>query len=341
MGNLRKAGKAYNKNRERWDASFANDQFKIPDGRATKIRLGEKVDVIPHHWVEFYSEKKKGKTGFYQLCLNWNFETGEHQDRGCPMCEAGIRASNYAYAYVISRAEQRKGNLQVRPVRLTPKCTNDILKLTDIAYPDEEWPEGWQDEDGPDATDPQYGFDIMISMEKNNSKTEYPVHVAQGGIKPLTKEERRAFKDYMAQVDFAELAAAGLPSAAEIKADLQRLGILEGGKAASEGGAKKAAKANYDEYDEVPEDDGDAEDEDDPVVEKPRASKKKAAEPKKDKSRKVQSLTDDEDEDDEGGNRSLPWDDEDEEDEEGPARSYATADEDDAPEDDEDDEDED
>ena len=332
MGSLRKAAKNYN-NRERWDAPFTNDQFKIPEGRATKTRLGEDISQIPHHWVEFVSEKKKGTAGFYALCLNWDYENEEAADNGCPMCELDIRVTNYTYGYVIHRAEQRKGNLQIRPIRLTPKCTNDILKLTDIAYPDEEWPEGWESEEGegPDATDAKFGFDIMISMDKNKSKTEYPVHVAQDGIKPLTAEEKKAFRAYAKKVNFAALAAASLPSVAEVKKDLARLGLL--GEGAS---AKKAKNTNYEAYDDVPEDDAEEED-DDPVVESPRKKKAKKKTAKK-KTRKVQSITgDDEDEDeDEEEGRALPWDDEDEDEEDSPSRNYATADEDDAPEDDED-----
>ena len=84
---LRKVNRNYN-NRGRWDEAFKDDLFAIPS-KATKVRLYNEFDEIPTHWVEFYSKKKEGKTGFYALCLNWNHETGEQEDNGCPYCTHG------------------------------------------------------------------------------------------------------------------------------------------------------------------------------------------------------------------------------------------------------------
>lgn len=310
MGSLKKAAKTFSTNRERWDAPFQNDLFKIPEGRPTRIRLLPEVDTVPTHWVEFFSKKKGGKTGYYELCLNHDYSSEETVDRECPMCALGMRVSNYVYAYAIHRSEQKKGNLQIRPVRLTPKCVSDIIKLTDIAFPDEEWPEGWTDTDGgPDATDEKFGFDIMISRENKNNKIEYPVHVAQGGYNALTKEERRAFRDYVESFPIGEMAKKGVLTLKEARASMERIGLLES-TATSVSSAK--TYSSFDDDDE--EDEAPAR----PVRKAPKA-----------KAKKVSSLTDDDD-------RPLPWDDEDEE-EDSPERSYATPDEDDIPEDDDED----
>jgi hypothetical protein len=321
---LRKASKGF-KNRGRWDEGFKDDQFQIP-GKATKIRLFDEFDTIPHHWVEFYSNKKKGMTGFYALCQNWDYEEGEYADNGCPYCEADLRVTNYTYGFVISRKEQRQGNLQVRPIRLTPKCTSDILNLTESAYPDEEYPEEWEDEDGegPDATHPKFGFDITIKVGKKNNKTEYTVSYADNGKCPLKKSELKAFQDAAEQIPFAELALAGLETKEEAARKLKELGVLDGGS--SEPQKKKSS--DYNDYDE--DDDDEVPDDED---EKPKSSK--PAKKKAKTAKKVTAIPDDDDDEDD---RSLPWDDEDDDDEDGNERAYADDDEDDAP-DDEDDED--
>lgn len=334
MAGLKKVAKGYN-NKGRWDESFKDDMFQIPS-RATRVRLHDEFTSIPTHWVEFFSKKQKGNTGFYALCLNHDYESGEHADNGCPYCEAGMRVNNYNYGFVISRREQ-KNALQIRPIRLTAKCTNDILRLTDVAYPDEDWPDGWKSEDGdgPDATHPKYGFDITIAMVKNNKKTEYEVHVADEGKKPLKKSEWQAFKDYSSQVSFGELAKAGLETRQEV---VQKLGILgisgEGGGDDEEGGStggKKTSGKSYDKYDEVPDEDEEAEEKAKPAAKKP-ASKKPTSKPPAAKAKPVQSLTDDEEEadGDDAPREGLPWDGEDE-DEEGLERSYSDPDEADAP----------
>jgi hypothetical protein len=146
MGNLRNTAKKSYGNRVRWDEDFKDEQFKIPS-KATRVRLFNEVVPVPMHYVEFHSKNKGGKTGFYELCCNWDFDKEEHADKGCPMCENAIRLTTYSYGYLIGRVEQRKGNLQIRPVRLTPKHTSDIVKLSDIAFEDGEAPEGWDEED--------------------------------------------------------------------------------------------------------------------------------------------------------------------------------------------------
>ena len=317
MGNLRNTAKKSYGNRKRWDEDFKDEQYKIPN-KPSRNRLFNEIVPVPMHYVEFDSKNKGGKTGFYELCVNWNFDTEEHADLGCPMCEQGIRITTYSYGYLINRSEQRKGNLQVRPVRLTPKHTSDIVKLSDIAFEDGEAPEGWEDdEELPDATDPRFGFDIMISVENNNNTTEYKASVAmKSPLVSLTKEEYRAFKTYVTQVNFGELAKKGQPSVAEVQKKLESLGLLGEGKGEDKGlGKKKKAKSDddYDAYDDSVPEDGD--DGDEPA---PKAKKKAK---KKTKTQKVSAVGEDSDEGDA----------EEEGDDDGESRNYATTDEDEAP----------
>ena len=321
MGTLKKAAQNSN-NRQRWDESFKDDLYDIP-GKPSRNRLYNDVTTVPMHWVEFFSVKRKEKSGYYDLCLNWDYENEKSTDHGCPMCEAGLRVTSYTYAYTINRAEQKKGNLQVRPIRLTPKCVSDLLKLSDIAY-SEGAPDGWDDEDSlPDATDPKFGFDILISKSENNNKTEYPVHTAEGGRIPLTKDEVRAFKEYIEGVSFAALAKAATPPKAEIAAKLAKLGVIEGG---ADSARTQKAEKDYSKYDDVPAD-GD----DDPVTAPPKGGNSKTGKGKAPERRA--SLMDDDDASPKSGKgkqgkKDLPWD----EDEGGASeRSYATPGDDDVP----------
>lgn len=320
MGSLRKAAKKSYGSRQRWDEDFKDEQFKIPS-KPTRVRLGPEISGVPMHYVKFRNKEGK-ETGFYELCVNWNYDREEREDRGCPMCESGIRETTYSYGYLIARTEQAKGNLQVRPVRLTPKHTNDIVKLSDVVYEDGEAPDGWDDDELPDATDPAFGFDLMISVDESNNKTEYKVTVPikKPQVK-LTKEEFRAFKAYAQQVDFNALAKKAQPSVSDVQKKLQSIGLIEGDDSSSRSlGKKKKPKAraeeDYDAYDdEVPEDD--------PVDPAPKKKKRPAK-----KAKQVAAIGEDDDESSEG----LPWD---EDDDDGSVeKTYATADEDDAPDDD-------
>lgn len=335
MGTLKKAASNSN-NRQRWDESFKDDVYEIPS-KPARNRLFNDVTTVPMHWVEFFSVKRKEKSGYYDLCLNWDYENEKAVENGCPMCELGIRASSYTYGYIVNRSEQKKGNLQVRPIRLTPKCVSDILKLSEIAY-SEGAPEGWDDDENlPDATDPKFGFDILISKSQNNNKTEYPVHSAENGKCALTKEEVRAFKEYIEHVSFAKLAKVALPPKAEITAKLIQLGVIEGASGGGDRAASSAksqkAKEDYSKYDDVPDDS------DDPVTApaskgngNSKSGNGKPAPSTGKKPEKRASLSEDDDEPKgkggKGDKRSLPW----EEGEEGESEtSYATPDADDAP----------
>ena len=328
MAKLKAAAKQGYGQRTRWDESFKDEQFQYPS-KPKRIRLGDELCVVPMHWVEFFSEQKGKKTGFFELCINHDYDEEVGDDtRGCPLCALGYSVTKYSYAYCLDRSEQRRGNLQIKPIRLTPKATNDIVKLSNNAFEDEP-PEGWEEDDLPDATDPKFGFDITINIEEKNSKTEYPVHVAtKNPLVSLTKEEFRAFKTYYSQVNFAELAKKGQPSVAEVQAKLVQLGLAGGGEAAAAkkpGKTKAKSAEHYDSFDD--DDDEQIPDDDSEDTKKKPASKDKPAGKKR---KVVESVVDDDDDGD------LPWDEEDED--EGVSRTYATANEDDAPAD-EDDED--
>ena len=306
MGSLKKARKNYNNKKERWDAPLKEFLFEYPEARPTRVRLWEDIFTIPQHYVQF--KAKDGSTkGFYALCLNWDYDNEEKADNKCPYCDCDINATEYSYGLVIKRSEQKKGNLQPLVIRMTPTLVFKIGSLTDVAYPDEEdWPEGYEpDPDdpnvGPDATDPKYGFDLMIQMQKSGKKTEYSVSIPpQKGILPLKKEEVRAFKDFISQYDFLAMAKSALNTVEGARKDLERMGLMKS--------SKHDDDLDGDEFD-MPDDDDDGD--------LPRHKSK----PSSKNTRKVSSISDADDDDD---------------DDDLPSRSHVRADEDDAPDDDDD-----
>ena len=309
MGSLRKVRKGY-KNKERWDSPLKEFMFDYPEARPTRVRLWEELFTIPMHYVSFIA-KDKSKKGFYAQCLNWDYDAEEQADCKCPYCEEGISATPYSYGLVIKRSEQKKGNLQPLVIRMTPTLVYKIGDLTADAYPDDEWPDGFEEDPeepgvGPDATDRKYGFDLLVKVSKSGKKTEYSASIPpQNGILPLKKDEIRAFKDFVGQYDFLAMAKATLPTVADVRKDLERLGIAKS--------SKHDDDLDGDEFDMDDDDDGDL----------PRQKKKRPSKGKKEKTRKVQSISDADDDD---------FDDDDDE----PSRSYAHGDEEDAPDDDDD-----
>lgn len=294
-------------NNGRWDLSFKDDLFQIPN-KSTPVRLWEEIREIRQHWVEFVSQTK-GKTGYGEMCLNWDPVSEKTIEGNCPLCEAGKKPTVYYYGFMINR---RARSLVVQPVRLTQKLASKIGKLSEIAYPD-------LGEDAPDATDQKRGFDVMISQSNTNGKVEYEAHA--GEKKPVTKEEREAFEEYVAEHDIGKLAKAAVQPRAALLDGLARRGV-EGFAAAKANSAAK--KRNYEDYDSAPDDD------EDPVA--PAKKSSAAAKPAK-----RASLTGDEDEDDVPARKPARKTalDEDDEEEATPSRRYATADEDDAPDDEE------
>ena len=310
MAKLKDAAKSQG-NSGRWDQSFKDDLFTIPN-KATPIRLWEEIKEVRQHWVEFISQTK-GKTGYGEMCLNWD-PVGEKSVEGsCPLCESGKKPTTYYYGFLINRRVQQKtGNSTVQPVRLTAKLAGKVGKLSEIAYPD-------LGDDAPDATDSKRGFDVMISQTNTNGKVEYESHA--GEKKPITKEEREAFEEYVADHDIGKMAKTAVQPRAALMEALARRGV-EGFTVSKASSAAK--KRNYEDYDSAPDDE-------DPVAPPAKKVVAKAAPAKR------ASLTGDEDEEDappaRKPARKTVLDEED--DEAPPSRRYATADADDAPDDEE------
>lgn len=313
---LRQAAKSFNNTR--WDEPIKDDLFAIPQ-KATRVRLYSQLATVRQHFVEFYSEKKKGQTGFYELCLNWDPVKDEEVEGGCPMCDAGMKPTEHHYAYLVVRQKNQKAPVTVHPVRLTGKLAGAIVKLSEIVYPDQDsFPEGWEGEEAPDAVDPKHGFDIFLRKEDNNGKTEY---VASHSDKaPLTKVEREAFEEYIENGhDVAKLAKGGLRPKSEIQQKLVQLKVIKGGTAST-------AKSNkrYDDLDQeqVPSDG------EDPASPAPPKAGKTAGKPK------PAPVEEDEEQAEPRGKptsqRHLPWEDGEEGGEEH-GRSYANPSDDDVP----------
>lgn len=249
MSSLRKAGKRLkNDSNSRWDESFREAMFQI--GSKNKVRLGEDFTTVPSHYVEFIS-KTKGKTGFPMLCSAWDYEKDEPIEGGkCALCEHVGSPQNHLYGSVIDRIEQKKGNLEVRPIRLTAVLVNKVIAISDDVYEDEDnYPADWDDPEGPPlATHPKYGFDLLLKKSVNNKKTSYEAaYPPNGKIKPLTKEERKAFKDFAESTPYGKLAGKGvLPYEVQLK-KLKDLGVIEGGKSSK----------GRDDADEIEDDDDD------------------------------------------------------------------------------------
>lgn len=305
MAKLKDAAKNQGNN-GRWDQSFKDDLYTIPS-KSAPVRLWEEVKEIRQHWIEFVSQTK-GKTGYGEMCLNWDPTTETAVDGHCPLCESGKKPTVYYYGFLINRRVQQKtGNCTVQPIRMTAKLAGKIGKLSEIAYPD-------LGDDAPDATDQKRGFDVMLSQTNTNGKIEYEAHA--GDKKPLTKDEKEAFEEYVSEHDLGRLAKAALQPRAALIDGLARRNV-EGFSSGGERKANAAAKKrDYESYDS-PDDD------DDPVTPPKKASAAKAE--------KRSSLTGDDDDEEPAprkqGRRTALDDDEDE----GPSRRYSTPDEDEAP----------
>ncbi len=330
---LRQVAKTFNNTR--WDEAIKPDLLSIPQ-KPLRVRMYNHICTIKQHYVEFRSnDPKKGMTGFYELCLNWDPVEDKEIEGNCPMCDSGMQPTTHNYAYVIVRKKDADPKQPlVVPVRMTGKLTGSILKLSNFVFP-EGPPEGWEGEELPDATDPKFGFDIFLSKEENNKKTDYVANQTQN-VTPLNKFERQAFEEYIADGhDVAQLAKAGVRPRSEVYSKLVKLNVIKGGASSnqSSGGGKKSYD-NLDDEEQVPGGDEDA------AVPAPRTGKKPAPQV-------------DDDDDQEAAappvkppkagqqRRSLPWDEGDEEEAPAPkprsgtSRTIATPDDDDVPSDDE------
>lgn len=276
MGTLRKAGQL-TKMRSRWDDVFKDDVWEFPP-KPRRVRLWEDIFTVPMHYVQFLSKESGGMVGFYDLCLNWDYNKEEpYADGGCEACRLAYRASRYGYGYLLDRRDQSKNDENtVRPVRLAPKLIGDIVAASLHAYPEDDagkrqLPKGWESDEPPDATDPLYGFDISMNVDSGSNKksTEYKVHTAPSDVKPLTKEEISAFRAYAKKVTYQALVKAALITPEEQRRKYEELGVLpaekktdgkpsrksrDGDNNGSGGGGRSA---DYRKYDTVPSDDDD------------------------------------------------------------------------------------
>lgn len=310
----------------RFDDPIKGDMYQIPT-KNTQIRAWEEVHEARSHYVEFYSEKKGGKTGFPEFCLNWDPVKEAVVDGGCPLCEKGHKTQTHYYLYIIERrAQQKTGSTIVKVVRFTGKFAGKVGKLSEMAYPDMD------PDEAPDATDRKQGFDIFISQSNNSGKTEY--ECGQSDKKPLTKDEIAAFEDYAEEHNISKMIKPFIRSRTEVLNQLTKMGVdgFGGSKPAGGGreqGQARGKKRSYEDFDEVPED-GDKE----PAAKPSRRARDEDDEPPARKPAKRTSLTGDDDEEDADDVRPKGKSRLDKEDDEPPAkprRSYATASADDAP----------
>ena len=336
MSSLKKAAKETGGNDGRWDDPLKSDKYEIPT-KSTLIRAWDEVHEVHSHFVEFYSEKKKGKTGYPELCPNWDPVKEEAIDGGCPLCEAGQKPQVHMYLFIIDRrAQQKSGTTLPKVVRFTKKFAGKIGRLSEMAYPDME------EDQQPDPTDRKMGFDFWISQSNNNGKTEYDCNA--GDKKPLTKDEIAIFTEFAEERPIGKLVKKFIKPRNEILQSLQRSGVEGFGKPASRdsGQNKTAKRRTYEDYDAPPEDEERParkarpadDDEEAPPARKPtRASREEDEEPKAKVPKRASLTGDDEDEEDVRPRGKSRFDEEDEAPKK-PARSYATPNKNDVPEDD-------
>lgn len=272
MGTLRKAGQL-TKMRSRWDDVFKDEVWEYPP-KPRRVRLWEEIFTVPMHYVQFISKESGSMAGFYDLCLNWNYDKEEpYADGGCEACRLAYRASRYGYGYLLDRRDQSKNDENVvRPVRLAPKLIGDIVAASLHAYPEDDagkrqLPKGWDSDEPPDATHPQHGFDVLLNSGSGSNKaTEYKVHTTPSDVKPLTKEEIAAFKAYAKKVQYQALVKAALITPEEQRRKYEDLGVLPAEKKSKDDKPSrksrdsdngKARSADYRKYDTVPGDDDD------------------------------------------------------------------------------------
>lgn len=185
--------------RKRWDDGIPWIEF--PDGKWLNLRFfghpERIVQKVATHWLVTLKNKKR----FPMLCLNFNSETGEYENRGCPICEdldpmnseikeikdAAPRLSGYSHVIVrdLQRARGMNPDMKPwRPIRIPISVMIALQKLRDrnIHNIDGE-------EYTADVADPYYGRDVSIQYDSQGANPQSKYSIDKGDHTPLTDEE--------------------------------------------------------------------------------------------------------------------------------------------------------
>lgn len=233
----------------RWDDPIKNDMWPIPS-KPSLARLWEDVYQIHSHYVEFFSENKKGMTGYPELCPNWDPIKEEAVEGNCPLCAKGHKVQVHFYIYLIDRKAQTKtGATAIKVARITKKLAGKITRLSTMAYPKLD------PDEAPDATDIKKGFDVWLSQTNNNNKVDYDAN--HSDKTPLTDEEIEAFEDFVKENNIARMVKAATKSGSDILSKLSNMGIDGFGKPkqADRGQSQQQTRRSrsYEDYDSPPE----------------------------------------------------------------------------------------
>lgn len=223
--------KAPTRSRDNFDLNKYVDIYKFPDRKWVMARLVGPVASTSMHWIEI--RKKDGsKTKIPKYCLNWNQNTEEFEDHGCPYCAAELYADvTYWINAIIREIQEDEPRKKYPPVESEKKPVNigddeypfkarlkdadsrtwtpaRILRIpaslmrqvTDIPNTRHIKKSGKVITKSFELTDPKYGRDINFKFDNSQSGTGK--YVAQAGDQvELSPEEQ---KYLLFPIDFQE-----------------------------------------------------------------------------------------------------------------------------------------
>jgi len=189
------------------------------------IRLVGPVTSVGTHWIDIKT-KEKGIKPIPKTCLNYNPETEEFQENGCPYCEHGdFRFSPRYYANAIIRELQdaqpakmfplmasekklvnigskddpfkvklkEKGSKAWTPIRIISIPASVASSLAEIAKTNRHLKNnkktGKKIEQTFDLADEKFGIDLMINLKKGGAAGFGKYDIQKDRKTPLTEEE--------------------------------------------------------------------------------------------------------------------------------------------------------
>lgn len=195
------------------------DMVDLPDKEFLQVRLVGPITSYAEHWFDI-KKRDGGKARLRKTCLNFNPDTGEAEDRGCPYCAAGMKSSTKFLGNVIVReleqteprnkpplrpseqvvktlgiagdpysikahlkAKGSKSWTPVRVLRAPPTLVNILKSLTTLNKHGGEPRE---------LSDPKYGRDVMVKYDSKAAGTsKYAATIGNDPPAPLSNTERR------------------------------------------------------------------------------------------------------------------------------------------------------
>jgi len=204
---------------------------KPKKGKLREVRIAGGFFVIFQHYVKFRN-RKNAISGYYELCPNWNWETGEFRqgpDATCPICadfndrdlpEHLRMFGSFRYyfdAFDVTMAKGNGGETIFGVAFVNKYGKNDLASLADIL--------------GNEVDDEENGISVHWFLDENAKDAKDRMRFHQGQKIPIRYDEDRGLylmkggkkKIFKGEpTDFAEIITP--KSGDEIKNDLQRNG---------------------------------------------------------------------------------------------------------------------